>query len=177
MQKTIFSFKNIFCKLLFLVGMLGLCFLPRQTVEANTVRTGELEGRVVYVLDGDTVTVLSDNTQYRIRLNGIDAPEKSQPFGRKSKDYLHNLVYQKDVLITLYGTDKYGRHIGILSTEEIDDVNAAMIEAGMAWHYVKYYPSEEYASLQKEAQEAGRGLWADANPIPPWEFRKWRRHK
>jgi micrococcal nuclease len=177
MKKSFLSFKSLFGKLLLLMGMVSLLSLTAPTVLANTKPTGELEGKVVYVIDGDTVTVLSDNTQYRIRLNGIDAPEKSQAYGNKSKEYLRSMVYQKYVTVTLYGHDRYGRYIGMIHTDDIDDVNGAMIQAGMAWHYAHYYPSEEYAAYQRDAQEAGLGLWADSNPIPPWEFRKWKRNR
>ena len=178
MKKNIFSFKNVFGKIMLCLVFLGLLALPFTTAQANTTVTGELTGRVVSVIDGDTVTVLTeDNVQHRIRLNGIDAPEKYQAFGGKARQHLGDLVYKKEVTVTLFGKDKYGRDIGQIATDELDDVNAIMIQDGFAWHYVKYYPSAEYAALQEEAQDNNRGLWADSNPIPPWEFRKWKRNK
>ncbi len=176
MHNGFFNFKNIVGKLFLLLGIVGLLTFSCHTVLANSYVTGELEGLVIHVADGDTITVLTaDNVQHRIRLNGIDAPEKYQAFGGKARQHLDNMVYRKQVTVTLFGKDKYGRDIGKIATDEYDDVNAIMIQDGFAWHYAQFYPSSEYAALQEEAQNESLGLWADPNPIPPWEFRKWKK--
>ena len=130
-----------------------------------------LEGRVVKVADGDTITILdAANAQHKIRFHGIDAPEKSQAFGQKSKQHLSSLVFGKDVRVKYKSRDKYGR---VLGTVYVDgkDVNLEMIRAGLAWHYKRYDKNPAYAAAENEARAARRGLWSEANPIPPEEFR------
>ena len=129
-------------------------------------------GRVVSIADGDTITVLNSNkTQQKIRLHGIDAPEKSQAFGTKSKDALAALVFQKDVVVTVVDKDRYGRWVGEVRQGGVD-VNARMVRDGWCWRYPTYDKAREYAAAQAEAQKEKRGLWADKDPVPPWEFRK-----
>lgn len=136
-----------------------------------------LNGRVVGVSDGDTVTVLdATNTLWKIRLMGIDAPEKRQAFGQRSKQYLSDLVFDKQVTIQYSKKDRYGRTIGKILVDGID-ANLEQIKAGMAWHYKRYQkeqtPSDR--SLYSESEDRSRtghiGLWADSDPTPPWEFR------
>lgn len=136
-----------------------------------------IAGRVVAVADGDTVTVLDDsNTQHKIRLAGIDAPEKKQAFGMRSKQSLSDLVVDRQVIVETDKKDKYGRAVGkILVTGQ--DVNLEQVTRGFAWHY-KAYEKEQSANDRKlydfaemEARAARRGLWADPDPTPPWEFR------
>ena len=132
-----------------------------------------LQGLVIKVADGDTVTVLDANKQqHRIRLNWIDAPESKQAFGQKSKKYLDDMVYKKNVTIEYEKKDMYGRILGFIKIDG-KNVNLEMVKAGMAWHY-EYYAknAKEYAEAQKQAKLAKKGLWADPNPIPPWDFRK-----
>jgi len=157
--------------LLFLAMLLvGLpCF-------ASTMR-----GLVVGVTDGDTVTVL-DHTrrQYKVRLMGIDAPEKSQPYGHKSKESLSRLAYGKSVSVTYNKKDKYGRMVGKITVDEVD-ICLEQIKAGMAWHYKKYETEQSlsdrfiYASAEDEAKLKVRGLWQDPHPVPPWAWRKQQR--
>jgi endonuclease YncB( thermonuclease family) len=131
-----------------------------------------LEGKVVAVLDGDTIEVLDSSKRlHRVRFDGIDAPERGQPFGNRAKSTLSDLVFGRDVRIDTKGPDKYDRTIGRVHVDG-RDVGLAMLEAGVAWHYTKYDQSREYAAGEKSAKDAGRGLWADRNPVPPWEWRK-----
>lgn len=136
-----------------------------------------ITGRVVGVADGDTVTVLDGaNTQYKIRLSGIDAPEKKQAFGMRSKQSLSDLVFDKQVTVETDKKDRYGREVGkILLTGQ--DVNLEQVTRGFAWHY-KQYEREQSANDRKlydfaehGARADRRGLWADAEPVPPWEYR------
>ena len=128
--------------------------------------------RVVSVHDGDTVRCLDDgNTEHKIRLTGIDAPETGQPFGTVSRDHLRQLVLRREVVVHEQGKDKYGRTLARL---EVDgkDVAATMVAEGLAWHYVRYSDDQQLARAEREAKAAARGLWADREPMPPWEWRK-----
>lgn len=136
-----------------------------------------IEGRVVNVDDGDTITVLdSSNQSHRIRLQSIDAPEKRQAFGTKSKQNLSQTLFNQAVTVEWAKRDRYGRIVGKVLLDG-HDVGLAQVKAGVAWHY-KYYQNEqtrEDRQLYNDAEEAARtariGLWVDANPTPPWDFR------
>ena len=151
-----------------------------------------LEARVVGVTDGDTVTVLDSNkVQHKIRLAGIDAPEKDQPFGSRSKQSLSNAVMGKDVRVEWSKQDRYGRLVGKVWVTPIDlpcartaepcpktlDVNLAQLTVGLAWHYKEYAKeqSEEdrhrYAFAEQEARARRAGLWSEPDPTPPWDYR------
>lgn len=137
-----------------------------------------LQGRVVGVSDGDTVTVLDDsNTQFKIRLMGIDAPEKKQAFGSRSKESLSALVFNKQVMVEYNKKDKYGRTVGKIIVDGVD-ANLEQIKAGMAWHYKKYEKEQSvddrsiYAKAEDGARGEKRGLWFDSEPTPPWDWRK-----
>ena len=131
-----------------------------------------LEGKVVGVIDGDTIDVLdSSKKQHRVRFDGIDAPERGQPFSNRAKSTLSDLVFGKTVRVDTEGPDKYDRTIGRVYVDG-RDVGLAMLEAGMAWHYTKYDQSKKYADGEKSAKDAGRGLWSDPRRVPPWEWRK-----
>lgn len=138
---------------------------------------GTLQGKVVSVSDGDTITVLdATKVEHKIRLAGIDAPEKSQAFGTSSKQHLSSLVYGKTVDVDFSKTDKYGRTIGKVVVGGLD-ANLSQIRAGLAWHYKQYEkeqpPSDRatYSQAEIEARTNRLGLWQDAKPIPPWDFR------
>jgi endonuclease YncB( thermonuclease family) len=136
-----------------------------------------IEGRVVGVADGDTITVLdSTNTQHKIRLAGIDAPEKKQPYGQRSKQSLSDLVFDKQVMVETDKRDKYKREVGKVLVGGMD-ANLEQVSRGFAWHYKAYYREQStndrklYSAAENEGRAARRGLWADADPMPPWEFR------
>ena len=135
-----------------------------------------LGGDVVGVTDGDTIKILQDKKMYKIRLNGIDAPEMGQAYGRKSKDYLASLVAGKRVEVIVRDTDRYGRYVGDVIVGG-KTANAELVAVGLAWHYTAYSKDEELAALEKAARAKKLGLWADPNPIPPWEFRRREREK
>lgn len=140
---------------------------------AVSVSGAEIIGRVVGVADGDTITVLDemDKGRFRVRLYGIDAPEKKQAFGNKSKQYLSSLVYSKRVSVRFSTVDRYGRIVGRVYVSG-KDISLVMLSAGYAWHYVQYDKSPEYAAAENKARSAGVGLWSDRSPVQPWEFRK-----
>ncbi len=137
-----------------------------------------LSGRVVGIADGDTITILdAANQQHKIRLAGIDAPEKKQPFGERSKQHLSDLVFNKQVTVEWNKLDRYGRTVGKILVSGVD-TNLEQIRAGMAWWYEKYRkeqsPADQRLYDQAEQQARARrvGLWHDQDPIPPWDWRK-----
>lgn len=152
---------------------------PAAARPAASVRT--VEGRVVAVADGDTLTVLdANNRQTRVRLQGIDAPERRQAFGQASKRNLSDLVFNRQVVVEYEKTDKYGRTLGKVLADG-RDVNLEQIKLGLAWHYKNYQDEQTpedrrlYADAEAEARVAKRGMWADQNPTPPWDFRRGKR--
>lgn len=154
--------------LLFAVAVLWSALVVAET----------LTGRVVGIADGDTVTVLdASNRQHRIRLAGIDAPEKRQPYGMRAKENLSRLVFDKPVTVTWHKLDRYGRIVGKVEAGRVD-AGLEQLRAGLAWHYKKYandQPDDErltYASAEEEAKASLKGLWADMEPVPPWDWRR-----
>ncbi len=137
-----------------------------------------LTGKVINVVDGDSITVLdSTNTQHRIRLQGIDAPERKQAFGDASRKHLASLVAGKEVTVKWAKRDRYRRIVGFVIVDG-QDVNLAQVKAGMAWFY-QYYQKELsaenrklYAQAEDQARSNKMGLWRDKHPMPPWEWRR-----
>lgn len=132
-----------------------------------------VNGKVVGVTDGDTMTLLdSSNVQHKVRFYGIDAPEKKQDFGTQSKKCLSDMIFGKDVRILVVETDRYKREIGRVYVGDTY-VNMEMVKKGMAWHYVAYAKKDDVLrDAEKEAREKKLGLWEMDNPIAPWDFRK-----
>jgi endonuclease YncB( thermonuclease family) len=145
---------------------------------SNFANAKTIEGLVVGVADGDTITVLDQQKNtYKIRLQGIDAPEKKQAFGEKSKQSLHDLVHSKQVRIEYDKEDKYGRIVGKVTVDDVD-VCLQQLVLGMAWHYKKYQNEQSvsdralYSETELKSKSLKLGLWTDDTPMPPWEFRK-----
>lgn len=132
---------------------------------------------VVGVTDGDTVKVLdAGKNEIKVRLAEIDAPERGQPFGTASRKHLASIVHGEAVRVESNEKDRYGRVLGRIWHGDMD-VNAEMVRSGMAWVYTQYSTDPSFAVLEADAKAAKRGLWADASPIPPWEWRKEKRGK
>jgi endonuclease YncB( thermonuclease family) len=136
-----------------------------------------LFGKVISLNDGDTIKLLdSNNVQYKIRLAGIDAPEKKQAFGMRSKEHLSDLIFGKTVSVEWNKTDRYQRILGKVLLNGTD-INFEQIRAGFAWHYKQYQNEQSqtdrdsYAKSEVEARTRRIGLWYDSSPIPPWDFR------
>jgi endonuclease YncB( thermonuclease family) len=149
-----------------------------------------VQGRVIGVSDGDTVTLLqisgATKTPRKIRISGIDAPEKFQAFGNVAKDAMSQLAYGSEALAECRTVDRYGRSICLVRVQGVD-VGLRMIEQGLAWHYKQYantQPREEaasYAILENVSRVAKRGLWHDLDtaspPMPPWDWRKLKKNQ
>ena len=139
----------------------------------NTVlSSADFTGKVKTVDDGDTIIVLHDGRDEHIRFNGIDAPEKSQPYGRKAKEFTIDATLNKEVTIIDYGKDKYGRTIGDVVLQDGSNLNRQLVKEGLAWWFWKHSQDKSLRDLEDEARDEKRGLWRDRNPIPPWVFRK-----
>ncbi|MFM1924898.1 MAG: Thermonuclease precursor [Pseudomonadota bacterium] len=143
-------------------------------VSAETI----LDGRVVEVADGDTLTVLdAQKKTHKIRLLGIDAPEKAQAFGQKSKESLSGLAFQKQVQVRSSKKDRYGRTVGQVFVGNMD-VCLEQVKLGMAWHYKTYQREQTpedrvlYDRAESQAREQRVGLWQDPSPIEPSAFRR-----
>jgi endonuclease YncB( thermonuclease family) len=131
----------------------------------------DITGKVVGVADGDTITVLDSSKELtKIRLYGIDAPEKKQDFGQRSKQSLSDLVYGKKVSIEVADTDKYGRTVGKVWVNG-KDANLEQVRRGMAWVYTEYASEPAYFAAERTAKTTRIGLWSQPNATPPWVFR------
>lgn len=158
-----------------------LLFAAIATGTPSAATADTLQGVVVAIQDGDTLTVLDEGkVQHRIRLAGIDAPEKGQPFGQRSKEGLSDLVYRREIAVEWHKHDRYGRVVGkVLLTNR--DINLAQVEAGLAWHHVDYareqLPADRalYSQAEARAREAHIGLWKETASVAPWAFRKAKR--
>jgi endonuclease YncB( thermonuclease family) len=140
--------------------------------------SAEWQGTVVGVADGDTLTLLDANkTQYRIRLDGIDAPERTQPYGQRARQSLAALAHGRVASANCPKVDRYGRAVCRVLIDGVD-VGLEQIRRGYAWHYVKYAHEqraadrESYARAETEARAANVGLWSFSDPIPPWDYRR-----
>lgn len=140
------------------------------------------KGKVIVVFDGDTIAWVNEENQdtLRIRLYGVDAPEKAQPFGKESKDFATTLCLGKTVLFDSIDTDVFGRRLGKIITLEGVELNQELLKNGLAWHFKRYSKGSKdsllYTTLQKEAKQQKKGLWIQENPIAPWKYRSEIRH-
>ncbi len=131
----------------------------------------EFTDKVIAVLDGDTVLIKRAQGLVKLRMAGIDAPEKAQTFGETSKRSLSDMVMGKQVTIKSQAIDKYGRMVASINVNGLD-VNAEQLRRGMAWENSHFHSDIKLLALQEEAQQAPRGLWALGDPTPPWDWRK-----
>jgi len=129
---------------------------------------------VIGIADGDTLTVRCETPDgmenVKVRLAEIDAPEKSQAFGSRSRQHLATLCFNRSAVIRSQSMDRYGRTVARVECEGVD-ANVEQVSAGMAWVYDKYVIDRDLYRVQDEARAARRGLWTDADPVPPWEWR------
>lgn len=136
-----------------------------------------LTGKVISVADGDTITILTDsNEKIKIRLEGIDAPERGQDFGSKSRQHLNELCYGKTVQVEKKGVDQYGRLLGVVYVGNLN-LNEEQIRSGLAWYYRQYVDDPRLDLLEQTARQEKLNIWSVKNPLAPWEFRKNKRNK
>lgn len=149
-----------------LVFLLVFCLLPSMAMS--------WPGRVVSITDGDTLTVLRGQEQVKIRIYGIDAPERRQPWGDRARQALGDLAHGQTVEVLEIDRDRYGRTVARIEVQG-QDVGLEMVSRGMAWVYERYCKipdCEAMRQAQADAQAARAGLWSDLSPIPPWEWRR-----
>jgi endonuclease YncB( thermonuclease family) len=155
------------------LGALGLVMagLVVLAVLVGPAAAEEFTGRVVGVTDGDTITVLRAAHGATVRLVGIDAPEKSQAYGQRAKQFTSALTFGRPVTVRVTGHDRYGRVLGEVTLPDGRSLNEELIRAGFAWWFRKYSRDVRLGHLEEEAREARRGLWADRAPQAPWDYR------
>jgi endonuclease YncB( thermonuclease family) len=146
------------------------------TFFSSHVSASEITGSVVSVIDGDTIEVLHNSKAERIRLSGIDCPEKGQAYGKRAKQAASDHAFGKDVTIQTHGHDKYKRTLGDVILSDGMNLNQELVKQGWCWWYRKYAPGDTVLEgLERDAREGRKGLWADPQPVPPWEWRRSRR--
>lgn len=148
-----------------------LSFKETQHIKLPT----KFQAKVVAVKDGDTIEVLYENNTIEVRLAHIDCPElkKHQPFGQTAKKFTASICFGQTVSVENEGKfDRYKRLIAVIINNKNENVNKALVEAGLAWHFLKYSTDKSYDSLEAKARQNKIGLWSDENPTPPWQWRK-----
>jgi len=142
------------------------------TILTTPARAVDFKGKVVEVIDGDTLMVMRQGKAVRVDLAGIDCPEQKQPFGKEAEQFTSRLASNQEVTVRITGTKKYG---GIMADVILSDslhLNQELVKAGLAW-YMQYTPDDKIlADMEAKARTAKKGLWAEKNPLPPWEWRK-----
>jgi endonuclease YncB( thermonuclease family) len=136
------------------------------------------KGKIIGVIDGDTYDILIEgNKTLRVRMEGIDAPEKGMPFYRVAKDYLSNMCFKKQVTIKITGKDYYNRILAYSYLEDGRELSHEMLKAGLAWHFIKYNSDADLQQLEIEAKKQKIGIWQNDNPMPPWKNRMLHRNR
>ena len=155
------------------VLLLLICPLVSACPVATKQTPAELSGKVISIKDGDTIAILYNNKTLTIRLAHIDCPEKKQPYGQAAKQFMSDKCFGQTVTIQHHNEyDRSKRLIGEVITASGENLNKALVKAGLAWHYKKYSTDASYAALEQEARKRRIGLWSEPNPIAPWEWRR-----
>lgn len=154
--------------------LLFSCINSEVPAEASPANASHPDwGKVVSVADGDTFTLLNtEKSQEKVRLHGIDCPERAQAYGTAAKQKLSDLVFGRLVRLERKTKDRYGRTIAIVYNSEGVNINEALLKAGFAWHYKQHDKNAAWAALEQEAKRQKLGLWADPGATAPWEWRK-----
>jgi len=132
----------------------------------------EFRAKVIGIVDGDTIEVLHNGRPERVRLVGIDSPERNQAFGSRARQFTGKQVFRQIVTVRSAGSDPYGRTLGEVILPDGRSLNRELVANGLAWHYRRFSADRDLARLEEEARAARRGLWSDPHAIPPWEFRR-----
>jgi endonuclease YncB( thermonuclease family) len=156
----------------------GVLVLLAALAGADPARAERWHGTVVGVADGDTLTLLdASKTQHRIRLDGIDAPERTQAYGQRSRQSLASLAHGRAAVADCPKTDRYGRAVCRVTVNGVD-VGLEQVRRGLAWHYVRYAHEQtpdaraEYSRAEQQARSDRSGLWSAPSPTPPWDYRR-----
>jgi micrococcal nuclease len=149
----------------------ALVWLVLESLLAGPVAAEEFVGRVVGVTDGDTLTVLRARQAERVRLQGVDAPEKRQAYGERAKRFTADLAFDRTVTVRTTGRDRNGRLLGEVVLPDGRSLNQELVRAGYAWWFRKYSRDGRLGRLEGEARAGRRGLWVDQAPGAPWDFR------
>jgi micrococcal nuclease len=170
------GFRSIFRQHLVILAAL-LAISPIGCTESSTDNLPEsghvFTGKVVHIVDGDTFDILTPfNQQVRVRLEGIDAPERGMDFYKVSKLRLGELCSDEEVRLEVNGKDRYKRVIGRPFLDDGTDICLIMVEEGMAWHFLKYSDEKALHEAEQRAREQRAGIWSLPDPTPPWEHRK-----
>ena len=144
---------------------------------ASKPESNTFTGKVIAVKDGDSIVVLRDKEQVEIRLHAIDCPELAQPFGRQAKRQTSELCFGKTVTVKATGKDRYDRTLAHIDLPDGNELNRELVRRGYAWWYREYSKDETFGQLEADAREKKLGLWADAKPIPPWDWRAAKREQ
>lgn len=153
-----------------------LCFALSCANNTTVNKKEGIYGKVVGIADGDTFTLLTDEKkQVKVRLHGIDCPERAQDFGQVARQKLSDLVFNQQVRVVEKDVDRYQRTVGVVYTSDDVCVNEELLRAGLAWHYSEYDKNPEWAALEQEARQKRIGLWSHPKPVRPSEYRKSKR--
>ena len=158
------------------IRFLALSFLLVSALAMTAFARSEFSGKVVRVADGDTITVLAPgNQQVKVRLYGIDCPEKGQAFGQKARRFTADRVAGRNVTVSVLDTDRYGRTVGVVKTEDGGILNRELLTNGYAWLYTRYCKASfcsEWQAQELRARKAKAGIWSDRAAMEPWNWRK-----
>jgi len=154
-----------------------LIFCSCNNSNQNNFDANSNTGKVVGIVDGDTYDILlNGNKTVRIRMEGIDAPEKGMPFYRVAKNYLADLCFNKQVTLKITGKDNHDRTLAFSYLDDGRELSHEMLKAGLAWHFKKYNNDSDLTELEDDAREKKLGLWVDTSPMPPWRNRELHRN-
>ena len=153
-------------------GIIAKCLVVSGVLAQLACATSSFAAKVIGVADGDTITVLRNQKPVRIRLAGVDAPERRQAWGNRARQFTAAACFGKTVTVYERDRDRYGRIVADIVLPDGQNLSEALVANGLAWHYRRYSTSMRLATLEQEARAARRGLWVDANPVAPWEFRR-----
>lgn len=150
-------------------------FAALLAVVPGIAHGADFAGKVVRIIDGDTLEVLHDRSPVRVRLEGIDCPEKAQPFGTKARQFAAELAFNELVTVKDHGKDRYGRTLGEVVLPDGRSLNQELVRAGFAWWYRRYSKDKTLEALEAAARAEKRGLWADPHAVAPWDWRRGKR--
>ena len=171
------AFRSIYKNLLRLLSLSILFSIFLSCDVSSQHESNNLSGNVVKIIDGDTYDIIVDGKQTRIRMFGIDAPERGMDYYKVSKQYLGELCMNQGIHLEIVNTDRYGRIVAKSFLPDGRELGAEMIRAGMAWHFKRYSDDQVLATLETTARENQVGLWSISNPIPPWDYRARKKSK